>query len=101
MSHSFTALGAAQFTRDLHALFALVERYIPEGSGTLGSLSDAVKLLNLPVEAQDGVIPLKQAADRVFTDNTQAKRLLEELELGSLTPANARQILQRRVENSE
>lgn len=101
MSQSFTTYGAAQFARDLHAIFSTVERYIPDGSGSLRSLEDAVKLLNLPIEPQEGVTSLKQATDRVFTDNTQAKKLLEELELDSLTPANARQILYRRVENSE
>lgn len=102
MSQSFTTLGAAHFTRDLHALFSLVERYIPDGSSSLSSLNEAVRLLNLPVEpAQEGAISLKEATDKVFTDNTEAKKLLEELEVESLTPANARHILQRRVENSE
>ncbi|KAK1766496.1 TIP-1 family-domain-containing protein [Phialemonium atrogriseum] len=101
MSQSFTTYGAAQFARDLHAMFSTLERYIPDGSGSLRSLEDAVRLLNLPIEPQEGVTSLKQATDRVFTDNTQAKKLLEELELDSLTPANARQILYRRVENSE
>lgn len=101
MSHRFTASGAAQFTRDVHAISALIERHIPDGSSSLGSLSDALRLLNLPMEAQDGAISLKQATDRVFTDNTEAKKVLDELEIDSLTPANARQILQRRVENAE
>ncbi|KAH6615625.1 TIP-1 family-domain-containing protein [Chaetomium sp. MPI-SDFR-AT-0129] len=105
MSHRFTATGAAQFRRDVHAILALIERYIPDGSGALGSLSEALGLLNLPV-AVDGQdegagISLKRATDRVFTDNTEAKKVLEELEIDSLTAANARQILQRRVENAE
>jgi hypothetical protein len=101
MSHKFTASGAAQFARDVHAISALVERYIPDGSGSLGSLSDALRLLNLPLEAQEGGMSLKRATDRVFTDNAEAKKVLEELEVVTLTPANARQILQRRVENAE
>ena len=101
MSHRFTASGAAQFRRDLHAISALVERHIPDGSSSLGSLSDALRLLNLPVDAQGGEMSLKHATDRVFTDNTEAKKVLDELEIDSLTPANARQILQRRVENAE
>jgi hypothetical protein len=101
MSQSFTTYGAAQFTRDLHAIMSLVERYIPDGSAFFMTLNDAVKLLSLPLEAQEGAISLKQASDMVFTDNTEAKKLLEQLEIDSLTPANARQILQRRVENSE
>jgi hypothetical protein len=101
MNHKFTASGAAQFMRDVQAISALVERFIPDGSGSLGSLSDALRLLNLPVAAQEGALSLKQATDRVFTDNTEAKKVLDELDVDSLTPANARQILQRRVENAE
>ncbi|KAL2023706.1 hypothetical protein VTK56DRAFT_1420 [Thermocarpiscus australiensis] len=103
MSHRFTASGAAQFMRDVDAICALVERYIPEGSSSLGSLSDALRLLNLPVDAAEdgGAMSLRRATDRVFTDNTEAKKVLDELEIDSLTPANARQILQRRVENAE
>ncbi|KAK0721484.1 TIP-1 family-domain-containing protein [Apiosordaria backusii] len=103
MSHKFTSSGAAQFARDLHAISSVIERYIPDGSSSLGSLSDAVRLLNLPVEQPlegDGM-SLKKATDMVFTDNTEAKKVLDELEIDSLTPANARQILQRRVENAE
>jgi hypothetical protein len=101
MSHRFTASGAAQFSRDLHAISALVERFIPDGSSSLGSVSDALRLLNLPIEAPEGGMSLKQATDMVFTDNTEAKKVLDELEVDSLTSANARQILQRRVETAE
>lgn len=101
MRQSFTAFGAAQFARDLNAIFALVERYIPNGVGSLGILADALKLLNLATEPQDGTLSLKDATDRVFTDNAEAKKILEELDIDTLTPANARHILQRRVENKE
>jgi hypothetical protein len=102
MSQSFTTFGAAQFMRDVHAIFALVERYIPDGSAAMSSLGDGAKLLNLPVEVPEGGgMSLKRASDMVFTDNNEAKKLLDELEIDSLTPANARHILQRRVENSE
>ena len=102
ISQSFTAFGAAQFYRDLQAIGSLVERYIPEGSVSLGSLGDAVRLLNLPIDPEgQGGVSLREATDRVFTDNSEAKKLLEELEIDSLSPANARQVLRRRVENSE
>jgi len=52
--------------------------------------------------AEEGAgLSLKEASDRVFTDNTEAKKVLEELDIEILTPANARHILQRRVENIE
>jgi hypothetical protein len=101
MRHHFTTLGAAQFLRDLKAIASLVERYIPNGSGTLGTLQEALLLLNLPVTPEGGALSLKTASDRIFTDNSEAKKLLEELDIEALTPASARQILQRRVENSE
>ncbi|KAL0939703.1 rint-1 family protein [Colletotrichum truncatum] len=101
MRASFTAFGAAQFTRDVNAIFSLIERYIPNGVASMASLVDALKLLNLPTEPAEGALSLKEATDRVFTDNTEAKKTLEELDIDTLTPANARHILQRRVENKE
>lgn len=101
MRHTFTGLGAAQFLRDLNAIFSLVERYIPNGLASLASLHDALSLLSLPVNPPEGGVSLKEASDRVFTDNQEAKAVLEQLGIETLTPANARHILQRRVENSE
>lgn len=102
--NKFTTLGAAQFFRDIHAIFAMVDRYIPDGSaGAMAFLSDAAKLLNLPVQIAegDGGITLKQASDRVFTDGTEARKVLEELGLEMLEPMHARRILGNRVETSE
>ncbi|KAK2608003.1 hypothetical protein N8I77_006641 [Diaporthe amygdali] len=99
--NKFTALGAAQYMRDLHAMFAMVDRYVPNASEAMATLADAVKLLNLPVEAQEGFMSLKQASDRVFTDNSEARKVIEELGVDTLEPGNARMILQRRVENSD
>ncbi len=102
MGHKFTASGAAQFRQDMRAISSLVEHYIPDGSSSLGSLCDALQLLNLPVEAaEESALSLKQATDLAFTGNAEAKTILDQLEIDSLTPANARQILQRRVENAE
>lgn len=101
MSQKFTALGAAQFVRDLDAICSLIERYVRDGSNALGSLLDAARLLNLPLIAQkEGDTSLEQASDVLFTDNTEAKKLLEGLHMESITPSNARHILQRRVEAS-
>ncbi|KAK4203504.1 putative RAD50-interacting protein 1 [Triangularia verruculosa] len=102
MSHKFTGSGAAQLGRDVKAVEAVVERYIPDGSSALGSLGDAVRLLNLPLEGGEEEMTLKRATDMVFTDNVEAKKVLEGVGMeGGLTPANARQILGRRVENAE
>lgn len=102
--HSFTAFGAAQFMRDVHAVVLLVERYLPDGGTTLARVQEGVRLLNLPLACEDGATPvvtLEQASDRVFKNNDEAKRLLEELGIDMLSPTNARHILQRRVEISE
>jgi len=101
LRQSFTTFGAAQFLRDGSAIFALVDRYIPGGSAAMATLHEGMRLLNLPVEMEGGGLTLKQASDRVFVDNDEARKVLEELQFESLTPQNARYILQRRVENSE
>jgi RAD50-interacting protein 1 len=108
MRQSFTTFGATQFSRDGSALFALVDRYIPSGSAAMASLHDGMRLLTLPVEADDQgegargkALTLKEASDRVFVDNDEARKVLDELQLDTLTPQKARNILQRRVENSE
>ncbi|KAF7548186.1 hypothetical protein G7046_g8765 [Stylonectria norvegica] len=98
----FTTFGATQFLRDSTAVFALVDHYIPGGSSALDTLHEGMRLLSLPVEPTDSAgLTLKEASDRVFTDNDEARKVLEELGLVSLSPPNARHILQRRVENNE
>lgn len=82
----------------------MVDRYIPDGSAAMAFLGDAVRLLNLPAETpegQEGAMKLKQASDGVFTDNNEARRVLEGLGLEMLEPGHARRILQNRVENSD
>ncbi|KAL7797217.1 TIP-1 family domain-containing protein [Trichoderma ceciliae] len=103
---TFTTLGAAQFAHDCASIFSLVDRFIPNGSAALESLREGLILLNLPATAKGegasgAAVTLKQASDLAFTGNDEARRVLEELELVALTPLNARQILQRRVENDE
>jgi len=102
MSNKFTTSGASQFIQDVRAITALIERYIPDGSSSLGSLCEALQLLNLPIEAkEENMTSLREVADLVFTDNAEAKSVLDRLEIDMLTPANARQILQHRVEIAE
>lgn len=108
MKHSFTTLGAAQFVRDLLAIAALVDQHIADGSAALGTLEDGARILSLPLEvdadaSSDGTgaratMSLQQASDRFFIDNTEAKKALEDLGIETLTPANARNIVQKRVE---
>ncbi|KAK6084610.1 RINT-1 family protein [Seiridium cupressi] len=99
LRHSFTTLGANRFVGDIQALFSLVDKHIPDGSIAMTQLQEGARLLSLPLEAEDG-LTLKLASDRIFTDNFEARRVLEELDIETLEPANARRILQSRVENS-
>jgi hypothetical protein len=102
MRQSFTTYGATQFRRDGAALVSTIERYIPNGSSVLDNLTEGMQLLSLPVEAGEASgLTLKEASDRVFTDNEEARKVLEELHLEGLSPQGARNILQRRVENNE
>jgi RAD50-interacting protein 1 len=98
MKHNFTTLGSAQFLRDLQAIASVVDRHIPEGSIALNTIMDGARVLSLPLETENGALSLQAACDRFFTDNAEAKRVLEELGIETLTPANARNIVQKRVE---
>jgi hypothetical protein len=76
----------------------------------MDELREGMQLLNLPTKPPESsdegpggnaIITLKTASERAFRDNSEARAVLEELGLQTLSPANARQILQRRVENNE
>lgn len=106
LHHSFTTLGAAQLMHDGSVIFSLVDRYIPGGSLALDRLREGMRLLSLPPDSggvdNSAGMTLREASDRAFTNNEEARKVLEELGLaGALTPQMARNILQRRVENNE
>lgn len=69
----------------------------------MSDLQDGITLLSLPVEleGENKGSTLKEASDRVFQDNDEARKVLEELHVTEITPQAARNILQKRVENSE
>ncbi len=104
MRERFTTLGAAQFYRDLTAIWAIIDEYIPEGSSlALGmpKLREGSQLLNLPIVAHDGLMSLSNAYDRVYADNTEARKVIDELGFSTITYVDARLVLQRRVEASD
>jgi hypothetical protein len=104
MRERFTTLGAAQFFRDLTALWAVIDNYVVDGSSSalgMPKLREAASLLNLPIAAQDGVISLSSAYERIFSDNAEAKKVIDELGFSTITYQEARKVLQRRVEASE
>ncbi|KAL5614984.1 hypothetical protein BROUX41_005050 [Berkeleyomyces rouxiae] len=97
---NFTAYGAEQFARDIGAISSVIERYIPGASSAISSLVEGARLLNLPTRApEEGRLALQKATDMVFTDNIEAKKVLAQLGMENLSPVNARNILERRVEN--
>jgi RAD50-interacting protein 1 len=104
MRERFTTLGAAQFYRDLTAIWAIIDEYIPEGSSTalgMPKLREGAQLLNLPLVPSDGLMSLSSAYNRVYADNTEARKVIEELGLSTITYVDARLVLQRRVEASD
>lgn len=104
MRERFTTIGAAQFLRDLSGVWKVIDNYIPNGSSSafgMPRLREGAELLNLPVVERDGVMSLKMAYDRVFSDNAEAKKVIDELGFSTLTHIEARLVLQRRVEASE
>lgn len=110
MREKFTALGAAQFYRDLAAVWGLLDQFVDAGSSSalgMPRLRDACVLLNLPVvkaEVGEGGggderMCFNEAYNRVMTDNTQAKEVLEQLECKCLSPQEARMVLERRQDH--
>ena len=112
MLHKFSASGIAQFTRDLYAFWEVFDRYVAPGQGEIGMkrLREAMELMSMPVKAQGtaggGVegtkesIGIWEVEKRVFRDNESAREILEDLGLEVLTEAEARSVLERRIELS-
>jgi RAD50-interacting protein 1 len=104
MRERFTTLGATQFYRDLTAVWAIIDEFIPDGSSSalgMPKLREGAQLLNLPIVARDGLMSLSSAYDRVYADNTEARKVIDELKFSTITYVDARLILQRRVEASD
>ncbi|EKG17030.1 RINT-1/TIP-1 domain-containing protein [Macrophomina phaseolina MS6] len=117
MRHSFSTAGAAQLKADIGAVGEVLDRWVGEGcaAGGLRKVREGVALLGLPVRGKGaagveeeegggggsdagGQMALWDVEKRVFADNEQARQVLEELGFDSLTEAEARAVLERRVE---
>lgn len=116
--HSFSTAGAGQLVVDVRALGEVVDRWVGEGcaASALRKIREGVTLLSIPVrgargaggeggddddddgERESGTLGLWEVEKRVFADNEQARAVLEELGLESLTEGEARSVLERRVE---
>ena len=62
--------------------------------------SQGIRLLNLPLEAGEGEVTLKEASQEMFSTNVQADRFMGKMGL-TLSNYEARTILQRRVEAND
>ncbi|OJD35669.1 rint-1 family protein [Diplodia corticola] len=120
--HSFSTAGAAQLAADLAAVADVVDRWAGEGCAATGlrKVREGVALLGLPVKGGPGNggvdgggdeeeeeeegdggaggLGLWEVEKRVFADNEQAREVLEELGFECLTEAEARGVLEKRVE---
>ncbi|GAQ04354.1 hypothetical protein ALT_1675 [Aspergillus lentulus] len=120
MRHTFSAAGAAQFASDIDHLCNVVDVALgPAGlaggsTRVFAKLNDGLLLLDLTVVApksgdvsatQEGAdsqeephLGLWEVEKRLFRDNESARGVLAELNIETLTEAEARAVLERRVE---
>ena len=128
LKHNFSGAGANQFQRDVMAICQTIDSAIKlngEAERHIGRLQDAIKLFTLPIRGNDksndaaddgwgfdedegdGEVELDfdekklglwQAEKAIFQDNISARKLLESMGLADISEADARNIIQRRVE---
>ncbi|KAI9707564.1 MAG: hypothetical protein M1836_000525 [Candelina mexicana] len=101
--HTFSSSGVAQLSRDLAAIWGVMDRYLGEGQGEIGmkKLREGVGLLGLPVKVsgdEDGRLGLWEVEKMMFRSNEGAREVLDKLGLTVLTESEARHVLERRVE---
>lgn len=67
----------------------------------MSKLGEAIVLLNLPLEAENGEVTLAQASGEIYATAARTEALLQKLGLSRLTNYETRCILQRRVEAND
>ncbi len=106
MRNTFSLSGTAQFTRDISAIWEVMDRNLGKGQGELGmrKLGEAIVLLRLPVsstggdEGEESGLGLWEVDQRIYRSNESGREVLEELGLEVLSESEARSVLERRVE---
>ena len=114
LRNSFSAQGAAQFQRDVSAIWDVFDRFVGPGQGHLGmrKLYEALQLLNMPITPDSAEVEGTEDADAtpqqkrslrriermVFQDNESARDVLEELGFNDISESDARNILEKRIE---
>ncbi|KAL2379623.1 hypothetical protein RJZ90_005148 [Blastomyces dermatitidis] len=114
MRNTFSTTGASQFAADVDNICKVVDVATEDGMGSrnvMRKLEDGLLLLNLkikPTQKDHGAstgagdktpnLSLWEAEKRIFESNESARSLLAELNIETLTEAEARAVLERRVE---
>jgi hypothetical protein len=102
LAQDFTTLGAARFMSDIEAIKSTIDSVYGAKGLKVPKLLDASALLNVPLEAGEGQMDLKNARDQIFGTSQQATEALVTLCINHLTVGEARLVLAKRVEiNSE
>lgn len=106
--NTFSTSGIAQFTRDVSALWEVVDRYLGDGQGELGMmrLKEALVLLGLPggeraADEEEEALGLWEVEQRIFRSNESGRQVLDELGLQVLSESDARTVLERRIDLGE
>ena len=123
LRHTFSTAGVSQLSSDVDHLCDVVDAALGSQSGVLrqgeskrmlGKLNESLLLLGLKVRSQksheaaeinpeeqgvlDKQLGLWEVERRLFANNESAREVLAELEIENLTEAEARAVLERRVE---
>lgn len=104
--NTFSATGAAQLASDVDHLCNVVDTALGvtaragDSLRIMKKLSEGLHILNLNTESADEVVGLGlwDVEKRLFKDNENARAVLAELEIDSLSETEARSVLERRVE---
>lgn len=101
LRQDFTTLGAAQLRFDFNTIQNTIERTIKftdDSSLAMPKLREAIALLNIPQEAEDGREPLKEISEEIFGTAQRTAEALDRLGMKHLTNGEARMVLAKRLE---
>ncbi|KAJ5293919.1 hypothetical protein PENANT_c009G01294 [Penicillium antarcticum] len=110
--NTFSTTGAAQLASDVDHLCSVVDAALGASNNagismrTIKKLTEGLRILCLSAAEHEGDAPAKDDAalglwdveKRLFRDNESARGVLAELEINTLSEAEARSVLERRVE---
>ena len=118
LRHSFSAAGASQLASDVYHICGVVDSAISvqapaqgEARRTIKKLNEGLTLLSLKIKPQNGPdesqdvqhdepkeLGLWEVERKLFANNESAREVLNELDIDTLTEAEARAVLEKRVE---